>query len=516
MGTAYRSGNGIKLPIRVVCADPLQRVQDVQVDVWAGPEGKARPASTKPPAAQPGDSAKKTVKLTYRDGSAAADIDVPEAPLGAVVWVQPAVAGQAGLKLWGPSVAYAAERDPPVERVPVEFQLKNLAQAERTLDLKRTQKVILYKNKFELVISENAHAALLEHLQPEPRGISVHLHPHDVQLARTLDNRTIPVLNHAPLMVENMLFTFLMSPEGALKERGQQGGLDTLPAPVKMEIDGLFNSLANGYEATCLPTPRGKTQPLGAWKGRLPLMLPAEGKNNETADMHLTCTYEGKRKQDDAEFALVRLVGEVRGRGPKANVGGKVSGHALFDLALGYYTEAKLTIDSELGAAGGILARHRLEVELSRQPGNVKQIVKLDPKAPLPVVNITLPNQPIASVSKGAVVLELKGDLTAADPREKRSPGNFFKEHRVKLSAGVAYVIEMNSPDSTQLDPFLRLENAQGAVVAFDDNSGGNQNARILYTPKTAGDFRIIATAYGSENTGSYTLTVSEVAKGAN
>src|SRR5262249_19429176 len=475
MGTAYRSGNGIKLPIRVVCADPLQRVKDVQVDVWAGPEGKARPASNQPPAPQPGDSAKKTVKLTSRDGSAAADIDVPEAPLGAVVWVQPAVAGQAGLKLWGPSVAYAAERDPPVDRVPVEFQLKNLEQPERTLDLKRTQKGILYKNKFELVISEKASPALLEPLQPAHRGIRVQLQPHDVQLARTIDNRTIPTFNHAPLMVENMLFSFLMSPEGALKERGQQTGLGTLPAQVQTEIQALFNNLANGYEATCLPTPRGKTQPLGTWKGRLPLMLPVENKN-EVADMHLTCIYEGRRKQDDAEFALVRLVGEVRGRGPKASIGGKVSGHALFDLAQGYYAQAKLTIDSELGAGGGILARHRLEVDLARQPGNAKQIAKLDPKAPLPVVNITLPNQPIVTVNQGAVLLEAKGELTAADPRDARSPRNFFKEHRVTLKAGVAYVIEMTSPDPTQLDSFLRLETSQGAVVAYDDDSGGNQN----------------------------------------
>jgi S1-C subfamily serine protease len=517
MGIAYRSGEGIKLPIRVVCADPLQRVQDVQVDVWAGPEGKARPASSQPPAPQPGDSAKKTVKLTYRDGSAAADIDVPEAPLGAVVWVQPAVAGQAGLKLWGPSVAYAAERDPPVERVPIDFQTKNLEPPERTLDLKATRKVILYKNKFELVISEQTQAALLEHLQSEPRGISVHLHPHDVQVARTIDNKTIPVLNHAPLMVEQMLFSFLMSPEGALKERGSHAGLDTtLPAPVKMEIDGLFNNLANGYEATCLTAPRGATRPLATWKSRLPILLPTQGKS-ELADMNLTCTYEGRRKQDDAEFALVRLAGEVRSRGPKSSdVGGKVTGHALFDLAQGYFAQAKLVVDSELAAAGGILARHRLEIQLSRQPGNAKQIVKLDPKAPLPVVNITLPNQPIPLVNKGAAVLELEGELTAADPREKRSPANFFKEHRVKLSAGVNYVIEMNSPDPTQLDPFLRLETTQGAIVAYDDDSGGNLNARILYTPKTAGDYRIIATGWGSANTGPYTLTVAEVAKGAN
>jgi len=46
------------------------------------------------------------------------------------------------------------------------------------------------------------------------------------------------------------------------------------------------------------------------------------------------------------------------------------------------------------------------------------------------------------------------------------------------------------------LDPFLRLEDRDGLVLAEDDDSGGNLNARIVFKPGKTGTYRVVATTF--------------------
>jgi hypothetical protein len=89
----------------------------------------------------------------------------------------------------------------------------------------------------------------------------------------------------------------------------------------------------------------------------------------------------------------------------------------------------------------------------------------------------------------------------------------------VKLAAGRAYTIDMIRPmaakkgpkdDPKELDPFLRLEDSNGKQIADDDDGGGNLNARIVYWPEKAGEYRIVATTFEANQVGSYTLIVRE------
>src|SRR5262249_2658671 len=58
-------------------------------------------------------------------------------------------------------------------------------------------------------------------------------------------------------------------------------------------------------------------------------------------------------------------------------------------------------------------------------------------------------------------------------------------------------------------DAFLRIEDAKGKHLAHDDDSGGGTNARLFFTPRQGGTYRLIATAYPrGEPRGTYTLTV--------
>jgi hypothetical protein len=119
-----------------------------------------------------------------------------------------------------------------------------------------------------------------------------------------------------------------------------------------------------------------------------------------------------------------------------------------------------------------------------------------------------LAGPPIASQAKGTVILNQKSLLTrldAGDPVAGRRTR--MKSYKVALQANTGYVISMNSRD---FDSFLRLEDPAGKQVAEDDDSGGDLNSRIFYTPTQSGTFRVIATTFIEGETGSFQLTVQE------
>jgi hypothetical protein len=93
---------------------------------------------------------------------------------------------------------------------------------------------------------------------------------------------------------------------------------------------------------------------------------------------------------------------------------------------------------------------------------------------------------------------------------------SYYKPFLIKLKAGKTYVIDHVRPgEDFKFDPYLYLEDANKKIVAEDDDSGGNLNARIVFTPQTDGEFRIIATTL-SPSTGEFTLTVRGTESPAN
>src|ERR1700677_1645623 len=119
--------------------------------------------------------------------------------------------------------------------------------------------------------------------------------------------------------------------------------------------------------------------------------------------------------------------------------------------------------------------------------------------------------------------IEFKGALTDADPRDAVKTDSPHKVYVVKLQAKRNYQIDLIKKDDPRTqdggyfarylrwDPYLRLEDAKKNRLADDDDSGGDLNARIIFSPPRDDDYRIIATSmYG---TGEYTLRVSVVPK---
>jgi hypothetical protein len=76
---------------------------------------------------------------------------------------------------------------------------------------------------------------------------------------------------------------------------------------------------------------------------------------------------------------------------------------------------------------------------------------------------------PVHEVKQG---LELKGEL------DSQTTALIYQ---IKLAAGKTYVIDMVSPNQKALDPYLVLKDANGVILAEDDDGGDGLNARITF-----------------------------------
>ncbi len=118
------------------------------------------------------------------------------------------------------------------------------------------------------------------------------------------------------------------------------------------------------------------------------------------------------------------------------------------------------------------------------------------------------PTKPGEIFTVGPEELAIEAMLSKDDPLDKVRHKR-CRVYDVKLKMTAKYVIDMTSK---QFDSFLRLEDAAGKQLAQDDDSGGNNNARIRFTPPADGVYRIYATSFGMES-GLFELKVREEKK---
>jgi uncharacterized protein (TIGR03067 family) len=98
---------------------------------------------------------------------------------------------------------------------------------------------------------------------------------------------------------------------------------------------------------------------------------------------------------------------------------------------------------------------------------------------------------------------EYQGALAAADDPYLRK--ETAKIITIELQARTTYQFDLRSK---AFDAYLYLEGPSGAVLAQDDDSGGNLNARIIHRAAETGTYRLIATSLPGNRTGAFTLGV--------
>jgi hypothetical protein len=111
---------------------------------------------------------------------------------------------------------------------------------------------------------------------------------------------------------------------------------------------------------------------------------------------------------------------------------------------------------------------------------------------------------------KPAPLLEKAEELKTSDEKDTK-PGltkSPRKVYSITFAEGKKYQIDLKSKD---FDPFLRLLDAQGAEVAFNDDFDpfASLDSRIVYQPAKSGEYKIIVTSYNAK-VGKFTLAVIE------
>ena len=86
-----------------------------------------------------------------------------------------------------------------------------------------------------------------------------------------------------------------------------------------------------------------------------------------------------------------------------------------------------------------------------------------------------------------------------------RDNGSHYDNWTVTARSGQRLVIIM---ESDELDPYLLLQGQDGAVVAQDDDGGSGSNARIDIRVPEGGQYLVIASSYGSSETGPYRIRI--------
>jgi len=119
------------------------------------------------------------------------------------------------------------------------------------------------------------------------------------------------------------------------------------------------------------------------------------------------------------------------------------------------------------------------------------------------------PKKDEKTITVGKKTVEVAGEITEDDPIDKATKHR-STSYKVKLTEGKTYRIDMVS---TEMDSFLRLEDAKGKQLAADDDGGGFPNARIVQKIDETGEYRVIATTFDGK-TGKFTLTIREADAG--
>jgi S1-C subfamily serine protease len=521
-GEPFFNNNQTLLPVKFQCLDPLQRVKDFRIEVWTGSHGPDRPFGSVQPPAMPGDSARQTIAIGYNSGKAMADIPLPQLPPGQVYWLQPVLVDGAGVTQWQPASTLTARV--PLKRVPANLLMKLDPQGqERTVQLKNETRINIYQGKEKYTEGQHFDAAFLEVLTPSPKGTAIRVTIGANKFAEEENGMIRPI--------EAMYFTRFsrLSPSFVINPAtGKFFGHFTpdlkagLPKKDKDTLEMLMSRFCNAYEEVFLYTPNRQVNPMESWQASLPTII-GKAPKHKVVDIVLNCTYEGCRSTNGRNEAFISLVGAIKGRDKdNREPRGRVVGRAMLDLDAGFLSQInmRLTTEMDLGPAQLVISE---DISLTRTSGNTQNIVAFVPKKGPPIgpelrpktdpptkPDLTPPPRPELTPAGPRLIFEaINARIVPSDllgPKARKC-----KTYDVKLEAGKTYVIEMKKAGATTFNPFLLLLDVGGKVVAQDDDSGENKNAKIRFNAKQSGTYKVVATSSIGQQIGAYHLSVTAV-----
>jgi predicted Zn finger-like uncharacterized protein len=509
-GERYLDGKQVKMPVKLHLINPLGRVNAVRIDMWAGNPGADRPplplaAPGQMPPMQPGDGKIESVSFNVAKDTAGGDAALPELQPGQVVWMRPVLVGASERYLSArPLPAYPY---PPLAHADANLHMKVNKAGERTLKIKDLAQITVQQGKMKMTEGLRFEADVLEVLTPEPSGkTGARLTIGKNRFNDEFNGKQIAMEPDLSQRLGTLSPNFLQDATGKLRERGNPA-FPQLAKPQRDKLEMMYNRVCNAFELTSVYMPNRAVKPRETWPARIPTVT-GNAANKRIVDLDLTCTYEGSRTNNGRSEAVITLLGPVKSRDKAKQTEplGLVRGRVVFDIEAGMVTEVEVHVATELDSHTTAQMLVTEDVTVTRVGGNTANIVAANrnpappaPKAPEPKAPVIVKN-----------VLEKDdtlGNLDLLFPINGRK----HKHYDVKLQADVTYIIEMKQGMKTNMNPFLFLLDSAGKeVLAKDDDSGGNKNAKITFKAPHDGVYRVIATTAGSQafQTGRFHISV--------
>lgn len=125
--------------------------------------------------------------------------------------------------------------------------------------------------------------------------------------------------------------------------------------------------------------------------------------------------------------------------------------------------------------------------------------------APAAVTQPSVSGAPVTSGTLGQVLRgqTVQGRLTSGDAR--LADNTYYQSWTFYGQAGEMVTLEVTSTD---FDAYAVIQDQNGNVLSRDDDSGGNLNARIVFTLPYTGNYRMLANTLRVGATGAYSLSV--------
>src|ERR1019366_2477705 len=264
-GEPYADKGLTRLPLLLKCLDPLQRLRDVKLEVWAGKAGAAPPLSITKPEASPGDGPRQVMPLAYKNGSGAIELELPALNKDQVLWVQPVLTDAGGATRWTAAPSYKPADLPPLQRIPSDVRILFESLPERTIKISLSDDIETTVGNNKMADRKRLEVNFLEVAQKIGAAADVKLHigpckgffDHD-RVEEVVSPQIFKLLGDANIHYKTNL-------EGSWQQGTSSGLKPDTAHNLRIPFNQLLNDMANAYESTCLAFPNRLVQPREKW-----------------------------------------------------------------------------------------------------------------------------------------------------------------------------------------------------------------------------------------------------------
>ncbi len=373
VGTPYKDGAELKLPIQFELVDPLGRLKKIDAEVWSGNPGTPRFASATEPPPQPGDSPKKRYSLKY-DKTATVQLDIPAPPLAdakQVYWLQPIVINGLNETRW--LSASPAPARAPLERKPITLKYSPPVGGKQTAEMVSVGGFrIRAQDGEEGSLAMSFRTSLTEQFgDAEPQYFPLRLTYDRFSLTVTLDDKPLPgtaELRKGLTTIRLLGANIEMEKDGSVSTA--KPDLEKVPASSRAMLAAISDQVLESLETLSVPLPEKKIEPLDVWKAQRNLLI-GSAIVAVPAQAEIVYKYLGVQPHDGKTVALISIEGHVKGRRADGlNASGTVSGQASISTETGEVLQANMTVKADV------------DIVLSRKPAKAMGTLSVSIRRP--------------------------------------------------------------------------------------------------------------------------------------